>query len=305
MTDVTASRDENAPVQAVLWMFATGMAFVGVTVVIKFMDGRLPPFESAFLRYLLGLVFVVPMLRSFTSTTWTPRLHLVLGARGIVHAIGVGGWFYAMSRIPLAEVTAIGYLTPIFISIGAVFVLGEKMALRRTLAIVAAFVGSLIILRPGLREITPGHLAMLATALTFGVSHLLAKLGVRDSSPGVVVAMLSIWVPIALLPFAIATWVSPSGADLALLFLVACLATAGHYTMMLAFAAAPVSVSQPVTFLQLVWATLIGALMFGEAIDIWVVAGGVLILTSITYISWREAVLKKRSITPPAPAIDH
>ncbi len=302
MTDAAVMPPEASPLRGVFWMFVTGINFVAVTVVIKIMDGRLPPYETAFLRYVLGLVFLLPVARSLLSAHWTRRAHVILGARGLLHGIGVGGWFYAMAHIPLAEVTAIGYLSPIFITVGAVFLLGERMAVRRIAAIAVAFLGALIILRPGLREISFGHLAMLATALTFGVSHLMAKLAMRDATPTMVVAMLSLWVPVALAPLAFANWVPPSTADLAMLFLVACFATIGHYTMMLAFAAAPVTATQPVTFLQLVWATLIGTVFFGEALDIWVVVGGLLILTCITYISWREAVLKRRSLTPPVVA---
>lgn len=78
---------------------------------------------------------------------------------------------------------------------------------------------------------------------------------------------------------------------------MALFATAGHYTMTLAFAAAPVTVTQPVTFLQLVWAVALGAILFAEPVDPWVIAGGSLILAAVVFITWREAVLKRR-ITP-------
>ena len=91
-------------------------------------------------------------------------------------------------------------------------------------------------------------------------------------------------------------------AELGWLALTAAFATAGHYTMTLAFAAAPLTVTQPVTFLQLVWATVLGAVAFDEGVDIFVIAGGALILGSVTFITWREAVLKRRSITPPSVA---
>ncbi|MEN8742161.1 MAG: DMT family transporter, partial [Phaeobacter gallaeciensis] len=204
--------------------------------------------------------------------------------------------------IPLAEVTAMNYLAPVYVTIGAAVFLGEKLALRRIAAIIAALIGALIILRPGFREISPGHIAMLAAAVVFGGSYLLAKFTVDGTNPVVVVAMLSLWVTAGLAPFAAAVWVTPTLAELGILFAVACFATAGHYTMTLAFSAAPVAVTQPVTFLQLIWATLLGALVFDEAIDIWVVSGGALILGAISFITWREAVLKRRAITPPVPA---
>ena len=76
--------------------------------------------------------------------------------------------------------------------------------------------------------------------------------------------------------------------------MVACFATAGHYTMTLAFAAAPLTVTQPVTFLQLVWAVLLGALVFDEGFDGWVILGGTIIMAAVSFITWREAVARRR-----------
>ncbi len=290
------------PLVGVFWMFMTGLCFVAVTALVKYLGDRIPPAESAFLRYLLGLVFLIPMASSLRRARVTPKLWLLFASRGMVHAGGVILWFYAMTQIPLAEVTAMNYLSPIYVTLGAAMFLGEKLAMRRILAVIAALVGAVIILRPGFREISPGHIAMLFTAFAFGASYLLAKFTVDGSSPVVVVAMLSGWVTLGLAPFAAAVWVTPNLQELAILFAVACFATAGHFTMTLAFASAPVTVTQPVTFLQLIWATLLGALVFAEPVDIWVVLGGGLILAAISFITWREAVLKRRSITPPAAA---
>jgi len=232
----------------------------------------------------------------------TPRQWRLFTLRGAFHAGGVILWFYAMTRIPIAEVTAMNYLAPVYVSIGAALFLGEKLAARRIAAIVVALIGTAVILRPGFREVAPGHVAMLFCAVTFAGSYLLAKIMADEAKPAVVVAMLSIFVTIGLAPFALANWVTPSWGDLGLLFVVACFATAGHYTMTMAFAAAPVTVTQPITFLQLVWAVLLGALVFAEPVDIWVILGGALILASVTFITWREAVLKRGSITPPSPA---
>lgn len=279
-------------------MFVTGLCFVAVTALVKHMGSRVPPAEAAFLRYLLGLVFLLPMLKDLREAQLTPRQWKLFGMRGMFHAGAVILWFYAMTRIPIAEVTAMNYLSPVYVTIGAAIFLGEKLAMRRIVAILIALFGAAIILRPGFREVSSGHLAMLVTAIVFAGSYLTAKIMAGEVKPTVVVAMLSIFVPIGLAPFAIAVWVTPSLNDLMLLFCVASFATAGHYTMTLAFAAAPVTVTQPVTFLQLVWAVLLGAIVFGEPVDIWVVFGGVVILASVTFITWREAVMKRSPVTP-------
>ncbi|TCP44060.1 threonine/homoserine efflux transporter RhtA [Rhodovulum marinum] len=283
-------------------MLVTGANFVAVTALVKLVGTGVPAPQAAFLRYVLGLVFLLPMLGLLRRVRIDRATLALYGWRGLAHALGVICWFYAMTRIPIAEVTAMNYLNPIYVTIGAALVFGEKLAARRILAIAVAFIGVLVILRPGFREVSDGHVAMLFTALFFGGSYLMAKrLSERDSA-AVVVAMLSISVTIALAPFALAVWVTPTLTQLAWLFGVAFFATAGHYSMTMAFRAAPLTVTQPVTFLQLVWATLLGWLVFGEAVDGWVILGGAMIVGAVVFITWREAMLKRRAMTPPPEA---
>lgn len=293
---------QSRPVLGVLWMLVTGLLFVCVTALVKTLGPVIPAAEAAFLRYAIGLIFVLPMLRPILKAKLTRRQWGLFALRGLAHSGGVALWFYAMARIPIADVTAMNYMSPIYVTLGAALFLGEKLALRRILAVVIALIGAVIILRPGFREIGPGHVAMLIAAVVFGASYLLAKLLSDETSPIIVVGMLSIFVAIGLFPMALSNWVTPSWHALGILAAVACVATAGHYTMTLAFAAAPITVTQPVTFLQLLWACLLGYFVFDEGLDLWVVVGGGVILSSVSFITWREAVLKRRMRTPPAIA---
>ena len=291
----------HRPVTAIFWMVVTGLFFIVVTALVKYMGPRLPAAEAAFLRYAMGLVFLIPALGVMRASKLTRRHYGMFAARGIMHAWGVILWFFAMTRIPIAEVTAMNYLAPIYVSIGAAVFLGERLAARRIVAVILGLLGAVIILRPGFREVSSGHLAMMLAAVVFAGSYLLAKLLADEVKPTVVVGMLSIFVTLGLAPFAIPVWITPTWEELAILFAVAFFATAGHYTMTLALAAAPVTVTQPVTFLQLVWATLLGAVVFAEPLDIWVILGGTIILGSVAFITFREAMLK-RQITPHAHA---
>ena len=279
-------------------MVITGLMFVLVTALVKYMGPRIPSAEAAFLRYILGLILLVPMLRSVFRARLTRKQFGLFTARGLAHSLGVWAWFFAMARIPIADVTAMNYLSPIYVTIGAALFLGEKLAFRRIAAVVMALIGALIILRPGFRDIGPGHYAMLAAAMVFGVSYLLGKLLTDQTSPAVVVVMLSLIVPVGLAPLAASVWVTPTLVELALLMGVAIVATTGHFTMALAFKAAPLTVTQPVTFLQLVWAVTLGSVMFGEPADIWVIVGGFVIISSVLFITLREAALKRRMQTP-------
>lgn len=292
----------DRPVTGILFMLLTGALFVAVIAIVKHLGSALPAAESAFLRYVLGLVFLIPIIRPILRANLSRQDLLLFGLRGAAHSLGVTFWFFAMTQIPIAEVTAMGYLAPICVTIGAAVFLGEKLAARRIIAVLMALLGAMVILRPGFREVSGGHLAMLANALLFGTSYLVAKHMTGRTSPVVIVGMLSITVTIGLAPLAALVWVTPTAVQLGWIFLVACFATAGHYTMTLAFAAAPITVTQPVTFLQLVWSVSLGALFFAEPVDGWVVFGGVIILASVTFITLREATLKRRAITPTALA---
>ena len=293
MTDPSSHR----PLVGIFWMLVTGFCFLAVTALVKYMGPRLPSAEAAFIRYGFGLVFLLPAIGALQRARLTRRQWSLFGLRGLCHALGVILWFFAMPRISIAELTALNYLAPIYVTVGAAIFLGEKLAARRIIAVMMGLAGAAIILRPGFREVSPGHLAMLAAAVVFAGSYLLAKVLADEVRPAVVVGMMSIFVTIGLAPFALPVWIAPTGKELMLLATVAVFATAGHYTMTLAFAAAPVMVTQPVTFLQLVWATALGAAAFAEPVDVWVVLGGFVILASVTFITWREAMLN-RPVTP-------
>ncbi|MFV2051930.1 DMT family transporter [Aliiroseovarius sp. YM-037] len=292
----------RGPLWGAFWMIVTGLCFVAVTAIVKHLGGDVPAAQAAFLRYVIGLVFVLPMIGPMLRARLGGRDIALFSLRGAMQTFGVMLWFYAMTKISIAEVTAMNYMSPVYVTIGAALVLGETFAARRMLAVVAALIGALLILRPGVRELSSGHVAMLFTPMFFAVGYLIAKRMADTVSPAVVVGMLSVTVTIGLAPFAWAVWVPVSWVSLGWLTLVAFFATAGHYTMTLAFRAAPVSVTQPATFLQLVWASLLGAAIFAEPLDTWVMLGGGIIIAAISFISWREATLKRRSITPPHTA---
>jgi drug/metabolite transporter (DMT)-like permease len=292
----------NSPLAGIAWMLVTGLLFVCVTGIVRYLGSDMPAIEAAFIRYAFGLVLVAPMLWRLVRRPPAARLMTLYAARGMVHGIAVMLWFFAMARVPIAEVTAIGYTAPIFVTIGAAVFLGEKLHARRIAAVVIGFLGTLVILRPGFESISLGQLAQLAAAPLFAVSFLIAKKLTDREDPTIIVAMLSLVCTLVLLPGAILQWRAPSAEEVSWLALVAVFATAGHYTLTRAFRAAPITVTQPVGFLQLVWASLLGIVAFGEALDPFVFAGGGVIVTAATYISHREAVAARRLRTPPAVA---
>lgn len=269
-------------------MLAAGISFVGVNGIVRYLGTDLPAAQSAFLRFAFGMLILLPALIPVLRGGFASGMMRMYAWRGAVHTVAVVLWFYAMARIPLAEVTAIGYLNPVLVTLGAALVFGEQLTRDRMLAFGVAALGAMVILRPGLREVTYGHLAQVAAAVFFAGSYLFGKALSGRASAAAVVAMLSFAVTLGLLPFAVWVWVPVSMAQLGWLALVAACATSGHYCMTQAFQAAPMAVTQPVTFLQLVWATLLGTLLFGEKLDIYVLIGGGVIIAAISFVTLRE-----------------
>ncbi|QCO56514.1 DMT family transporter [Pseudorhodobacter turbinis] len=279
-------------------MLASSLLFVLVTGIVRYLGTDLPAAQSAFLRFGWGVLILTPSLLSLMRAGIPQGLGKTILFRGGFHTIGVVLWFYAMARIPVAEVTAIGYLNPVCVTIGAALIFGEKLAARRLIAIGIALVGALIVLRPGIREVEPGHWSQLGAAISFAVSYLFAKSLSGKMPAGAIVGLMSLTVTLALAPVAFLVWVPVSTEQLGWLAVVALAATAGHYCMARAFATAPLSVTQPVIFLQLVWAALLGYFAFGETVDPFVLLGGAVIIGAVSYITWREAQLKRRAVTP-------
>ena len=284
----------NQSIVGILWMVITTILFVGVTATVRYLEGEVPAPQAAFLRYAIGTVMLAPSLINLTKFKPERSLFNKFVLRGFVHSIGVTLWFYAMSVMPVAEVTAIGFLTYIFVSIGASIFLKEKLHKHRLSAILISFIGALIILRPGFKVIESGQLGMLIATMVFTASYLIAKVVSKERTSSEIVAMLSIFTTIFLIPSAIYSWEPLSLEALLILSFTALIATLGHITMTKAIKAAPMVVTQPVLFLQLVWASMVGLFIFDEEFDLFVIIGGTIIMLCVCYVSYREHILGKK-----------
>ena len=284
----------NQSLVGIFWMVITTILFVAVTASVRFLDGEVPAPQAAFMRYLIGTLLLTPALISLIKVKPNRSLMKKFLIRGVVHSIGVTLWFYAMSVMPVAEVTAIGFLTYIFVSIGACLFLNEKLHKHRLTAIVISFIGALIILRPGFKEIGNGQIGMLIATIVFTLSYLIAKIVSKERSSAEIVAMLSLFTTIFLIPTAIYSWEPLSIKALIVLTFTAVIATLGHITMTKAIKSAPMVVTQPILFLQLVWASMVGLFIFDENFDPFVISGGTVIMICVCYVSYREHKLGKK-----------
>lgn len=292
-----------ATLRGILWAGLAGLLSSALNALMRNVTLELHPFVVLFWRYLFGTLALLPLLLNTGMgilRVHNPGSHL---ARSLVHTGGLALWFFALPLIPIAETTALGFTTPLFITLGAIFVLHEQVGLRRIVAVVIGFVGMLIILRPGLTEISQGSILMLLSAPLFAASNLLAKLVARDDSITAIVTWQSVLITIFCVPAAVVVWQMPSLEQLLWLLLGGALGTASHLALSQSYKVADITAVQPIGFLTLVWATLLGYAMFGDKPDLWTWIGAAVIFAANTYISHRELVRRGRADlsgdTPP------
>lgn len=276
--------------RGLLWMVLASFTFALFMLIARIGADDLHVVQVAFMRYFMSLVLVLPVLaRLGVARFWGLNLRLH-GLRGAAHGLAVVGWFYALTQMPIAEVSAIGFTGPVFITIGAALFLGERVGVHRWGAVAVGLVGALIIIQPGVVPLNAGVLAMAAAVPLFAASDLFVKALVRTESPTVIIAVLNVILTVGMAPFAWWFWQPTDWRDWALAGGMAVFATFSHICMGKAFAAADVSAVQPARFLQLPWLALLGYLAFAEFPSLAAWTGAAVIIASVSYIMNRERV---------------
>jgi len=281
-------------VRGMLWTVAAGMLFSVLNTLLRLMAQQMDPFQAQFLRYLFGCIVMIPIvLRTGLAAYWPKRMGGQF-LRGGFHTIGLCLWFTALPQIHLADMTAIGFTGPIFIMIGAFFFFKEKMLWDRWLAAAIGFAGVLVVVWP---KLSGGagfyHMVMLASAPMFAMSFLCAKFLTRHERPEVIVVWLAITVAIFSFPLATLHWTWPTASQWLTFLVCGVIGSAGHYCLTRSFVATDISATQSVKFLDLVWASAMGWLVFAAVPSATTLAGGVVIAASTVWIARREARARK------------
>lgn len=289
LTRHRAHRLDNT-VKGLLWSAAAGLCFVMLNTMTRYLTTQIPPLQSQFLRYLCGVIVLLPLVLRGGLAVWMPRNIKGQFVRGLVHTSGLAIWFTAIPHISLADTTAMGFTTPIFIMIGAWLFLHEPMRWERWLAAGIGFAGVLIVVGPGLAG-TGGwwNLVMLSTAPMFAASFLISKALTRYESAGVIVLWQSITVTVLSLPLALLQWQPVSALQWGGYLLCGLLGSGAHYLLMRSFAVADISATQSVKFLDLVWAAALGWLVFADVPTSHTLIGGVIIAGATVWIARRES----------------
>jgi len=255
---------------------------------IRSIAADLHPFQIAFFRNFFGLLIFVPILirtgPGFLRTSQFP-LHVT---RAVLNVLAMLTFFTALSLIPLAKVTAIAFSAPLFAALLAVIVLGERFRVRRWLALVIGFVGTLLILRPGLLAVDLGSILVLASAGLWGVTMIVIKILARRESSLAITGYMSILLSVLSLGPALYVWQTPEPTTWLWLLFIGLAGTLAQVALAESLKLGETTVVMPFDFLKLVWAIALGFILFAEFPDVLTIVGAATIFFSSFYIAYRE-----------------
>ena len=285
----------SGPIRGALWITLANIFFTAMAGIIRHVSADIHPFEIAFFRAFFGLILMAPwFLRLGVASVRSRRVGMHF-CRALFMLGAAMTWFTAISLMPIAEVTALTFTTPLFASLGAALFLAEKVGLRRSVAIGVGFAGAMIILRPGVEALTMPAMAALASAVFGAVGMLIVKSLSRTESPATIVIYVGLLLtPLSLVP-ALFVWTTPSLETLAWLAALGLVANLGHMSFARAMASADATAILPFDFLKLFFTATLGYLLFSEAPDVWTWIGATVIFGAVLYTARRES----RAAGPP------
>jgi drug/metabolite transporter (DMT)-like permease len=241
------------------------------------------PFEIVFLRNVFILAPMLLFMRRMTLTLAPPRLGGLYLLRALVEFVAMLAWFTGVMLLPLGDFTAVSFTSVLFAALAARVALGEQLGPDRLFAVLAGFVGALIILRPGPDGLSLGALAALTAAASIAVSRVTTRLLAKTEPPNALLFYMMLYTTPPSAIAAALTWSHPSPAALLLIVLIAIASSAGHVFLAQAYRSAEVSALAPFDFLQIPIAGLIGFVAFGQKPDFAAVIGAMIIVGATVY----------------------
>jgi drug/metabolite transporter (DMT)-like permease len=281
----------NPTLKAAIWMIGAIASFSSMAVAGRELSSSLDTFEIMMYRSFFGVVIVV--IVATLAGTWRQVNRDSLGThliRNMAHFTGQNLWFYAVTVIPLAQVFALEFTSPLWVIILSPLILGERLTLVRGLAAIMGFVGILIVARPGMAELNAGVITAASSAIFFALTIMFTKRLTRTQS---ITCILFYLTTMQLVMGVIAAGYDgdialPDAQSLPFVVLVGAAGLMAHYCMTNALAIAPATVVVPIDFVRLPFIAVVGMLLYNEALDIWVFVGAAVIFAGNYLNIWVE-----------------
>ncbi len=270
------------------YMLVSATTISGMNGTVQFLSGSIHVFEVAFFRQIFGAIFLsVVFLRGGLAPLITQRfgLHLL---RAVLNVIALLAYFYGLSLEPLAKVVALSLTAPIFATIGAVIFLHERMTTRRWSGLFVGLVGALIVLRPGFQAVSLGAMMVLLSNTVWAVALIVIKsLARTESAPTISLYAALLMTPIALV-FALFVWQWPTANQLAWLVGIGVFGSIAQLCLSQSFRLVDATLVLPIDFTKIIWASLIGYVVFNQVPEIWVWIGATVTFAGVFYNTYQD-----------------
>ena len=292
----------SPPVKAAGLLIFACVFFASMNAIIRHVSTEVDPLEIVFFRNLFGFLAMMPWLMSHgLGAMKTERFGMIL-LRSFWGFLAMATWFSALAIVPLANAVALSFTAPLFAAIAAVVILKEIIRVRRITALVIGFLGTLVILRPGVDSIGEGELLVIASAVTMALSIVTMKLLTRTEDSASLVAWQTLLItPISLVP-ALFVWSWPSPEMWIWLIVLGIFASIAHVAFTHAFSMADTTYLMPFDYTRLPFVALLGWIIFGEVTDVWTWVGAAIIAASSVYVAHREAQIRAQRAASGAAA---
>jgi drug/metabolite transporter (DMT)-like permease len=264
--------------------------FACLDAMAKHLGGHMQPLQVVGMRFIsaffLALIFSNPLTRPGLFRATRPKLQIV---RGLLMLATTIFNFLAFRYLQLDEALAILFSTPFLVAIMAGPILGEWVGWRRWSAIAVGFIGVLVVIRPGFGGMQWAALLSVASAIFYAGYAIATRLAMRHDNSETTLFYANLVGVVVMLPVLPLVWTAPpNGLDLLLLLAVGAFGSAGHFLLILAHHRAPASVLSPFMYIQLLWATTFGYLVFDNVPNRWTLAGAAIVVGSGLYLLYRE-----------------
>ncbi len=288
-----ASEQDNTLLRAAIWMIGAILSFSAMAIAGREASLSLDTFEIMMYRSFVGVIVVA------AAITVLRRWHMVStkrlaqhGLRNMAHFTGQNLWFYAVSVIPLAQVFALEFTSPIWVILLAPLLLGEKLTRTRGIAVTLGFIGILIVARPSPATFNIGLACAAGSAIFFALTNIATKRLTRNES----IWSIMFWLTTMQLIMGIifAGWdfdiTLPDAQSLPFILIIGCAGLSAHFCITNALSLAPAALVVPIDFARLPFIALLGWLIYGESVEIWLFVGAALILAGnfINIVSSRQ-----------------
>lgn len=286
---MVTSRIEDRPFTAIVMVLGAMFVFVSTDGMAKYLTDTLSAQQIVWIRYTIILLLILPVVcrRISGLRTQRPILHLFRG----LALTGASIFFvFSLETLPLELATAIGFVAPLYVTVLSIVFLKEKVGIRRWAAVGFGFIGVLIIVRPGTTAFQSTMLFPLVSALCWASGLIITRFMKGSELPLVILFYSSLVGCVASAPLVFPVWIEPTNSQWILLISLGVLNAVGQYLIIRAFLLASASLLAPFSYFSIVWATLIGAVVFGTFPDIATVVGTSVLIGAGLYVWHRERV---------------